>query len=692
MTLITVVNRLLLYSPHPMAGNINEFPLPVGATASYVDYLHDASHDPYRELPGGYTEIMEVFNIDLNNQAVATPAVVQSLVLSAEGAMPLLLLHGGMIHTYMQPSLFRRRIGLPQTQWDNCVFLTKGNLINNQAVTANWLTEYFHQVPQQHRVPTLATIQTSFLADPGLETLGPYADGEAGTELVRTRRTCFCPSSYAALIVEAPVTPRVAFGLLHTQMVIERREAECAPLLKFLQLAIVQTANGGPSPLELVVAPTAPLADAVLMNHRNVVLFKDFPLLDSNLPRVQQNQIANRLGELVEGTRAGREEERARREADRNKQPMDLLGATGVATLCRFARVPDQTLLPPLFGRLASASRHNRLPELQWAIDAEKNRLGYTRLHFTAVPALLQLVVTVRWTMTHHDSLSSGLQPYIFGDTTPEEAQEMSNFYQLVTAGQAAPNLEDAATLMTPKKPNLPKHLFQAREMLQRLQIMFSILLGVEHGFTVNLTQFLRDFVDRESTLFWYRPVSPGYTLCMPILIIQWITLRVDWWFKAQGVSDLAVAPPNLGELFTNIELGSHWEPVLSPSILSEYTAPTPPAPPTMAAPPAAGRPAQAGEATEQTGLPNRMVTNEHYKEALFGTYKAMGLNHARLRNRCTVRPPPSSFSRTGGEMCLSFNIKGICNMRCGKAYDHREQSESDNQKLVTWCQEHYHE
>ena len=67
----------------------------------------------------------------------------------------MLLLHGGMIHTYLQPSLSRRRIGLPQTQWNNSMFVTKGNLINNQAVTANWLTDDFHQVPQQHRVPTL---------------------------------------------------------------------------------------------------------------------------------------------------------------------------------------------------------------------------------------------------------------------------------------------------------------------------------------------------------------------------------------------------------------------------------------------------------------------------------------------------------------------------------------------------------
>ena len=46
--------------------------------------------------------------------------------------------------------------------------------------------------------------------------------------------------------------------------------------------------------------------------------------------------------------------------------------------------------------------------------------------------------------MDHHSNVTSGLQPYLFGDTTPEEARTMGTLYQLVTSGQAAPSLVDA--------------------------------------------------------------------------------------------------------------------------------------------------------------------------------------------------------------------------------------------------------
>ena len=178
------------------------------------------------------------------------------------------------------------------------------------------------------------------------------------------------------------------------------------------------------------------------------------------------------------------------------------------------------------------------------------------------MPSLLNTITTVGWIMDHHSNVTSGLQPYLFGGTTPEEVCTMGMLYQLVTSGQAAPSLGDAERLVTPSKPTLPSHLFQTpHEMLQCMQICMHIVLSVNHPFSINLSQFLRDFVDQESTLFWYQPVSPGYKLCMPILIIHWIMLQTDHWFRSQGVSDIVIPPPNLGELFTDIDLGKHWEP-----------------------------------------------------------------------------------------------------------------------------------
>jgi hypothetical protein len=243
--------------------------------------------------------------------------------------------------------------------------------------------------------------------------------------------------------------------------------------------------------------------------------------LDRNLPQLQQHNIANQLSQLVSNAKQHRADELLQKQQDKVKSPESFFGATGVATLIRLARVADQDHLPPIYGRLASAARHARLSELQWAIGDVKNRLSYIRLSFTATPALLTVITATRWNMNHLDDLTSGINPFLFGDTTPEHAQAMSNLYQMITAGSAAPSLTDTAQLVTPNKASLPKHLLQSREAIQRTLIIYTVLLGAQYLAVYGLNMFLRTFIDRENQLHCTIPSTPGYALCMPILIIK---------------------------------------------------------------------------------------------------------------------------------------------------------------------------
>ena len=224
-------------------------------------------------------------------------------------------------------------------------------------------------------MPELTTIVQGLAGDLALQAFGPYQAGDAGTELVRVRRSAFCPAKYTALILEAPVTSRAAFELLYTQLTADNKLVECNLLVKFLQAALTQTTNNVPSPIAQV-APTAPLADGLLMSYRDVILKRDFPLLDRNLPQLQQHNIANQLSQLVANAKQHRTDALLQKQQDKVKSPESFFGATGVATLIRLARVADQDHLPPIYGRLASAAHHARLSELQWAIDIVKNRLG----------------------------------------------------------------------------------------------------------------------------------------------------------------------------------------------------------------------------------------------------------------------------------------------------------------------------
>ena len=179
----------------------------------------------------------------------------------------------------------------------------------------------------------------------------------------------------------------------------------------------------------------------------------------------------------------------------------------------------------------------------------------------------------------------------------------------------------------------------------------------------------------------------------MPLLLIQWVTLRINHWFTTQAVTDIAIAPPNLGQVFVDIELGQRWEPVLSPGMLMDFGSTWPQPSPIL--PPALPTPAPSPAVPRRVPppvnpLPNQMVTNDAFKEDIFGEFKARNIGHAALRNRITVRPLLSPFSSTGGEMCLSWHIKGICNVRCARADDHRTHTVAQDQSLVDWCVAHY--
>ena len=302
--------------------------------------------------------------------------------------------------------------------------------------------------------------------------------------------------------------------------------------------------------------------------------------------------------------------------------------------------------------------------------------------------------------MDHIDSVTSGIQPFLFGDVTPEESQQMSAIYQMVMAGNAAPNLTDAAALMSPSKPNLPKVLFQAREMLQRLLIVYNVLLGEQHDLSTNLARFLQDFMDRESFLHYYQPITPGYQLCMPLLIIQWLTLRIDAWYRDQAVSDEVVPAPNFGLLFRQIDYREQWEPYLHPTLLQEYQHQTP-GQQLLGAQGRNGGNEDNGQRGNRAGgttqvdtnePPNQVVRNPNYKVALFGRFRAMNINHRQLRQAPHYTTPPiSPFSTTNGEMCISYHAKGLCNQRCSRAYDHQPHTDEQDQALVTWMEANYH-
>jgi hypothetical protein len=186
--------------------------------------------------------------------------------------------------------------------------------------------DIFHQLNQQLLVPSAATIDTVFATQPESEFLGPYAQGEAGTELIKVRRTCFVPPRYVPLFLAGPLRPREAWERVRGQIVTEGQDIACQALIKYLQAALTRAAVGAAPALALADVPVAPLADSLLLDHRQRILDEDFPQLNHQLVGLQQNQIAASLGELVRDNRTARELERADRDKAKDKDPQEMLG------------------------------------------------------------------------------------------------------------------------------------------------------------------------------------------------------------------------------------------------------------------------------------------------------------------------------------------------------------------------------
>ncbi|CAK9059248.1 CvfB_WH domain-containing protein (Fragment), partial [Durusdinium trenchii] len=271
---------------------------------------------------------------------------------------------------------------MPPSPWDDKLFAQKGELHRNQAVLVEWKSEYFHQLNQQLLVPAAGTIDTTLAGQPDIKMLGPYAQGEAGTELIKVRRTCFVPPKYIGMFLGDPLTPREAWERVRGHLVTDGTEVACRALVKFLQAAITVPAIGEEPVLSLTEAPTAPLADALLLEHRRRIVCEDFPELSLEAERRQHDQIAVSIGELVRDNQAAREEARQEKQREKAKGIEDMLGTTGVQKLLRWSQVEVVTDVQDIWRDLAKAKKAQQLGVLQWAIDRTKEELGESELQF----------------------------------------------------------------------------------------------------------------------------------------------------------------------------------------------------------------------------------------------------------------------------------------------------------------------
>ena len=349
--------------------------------------------------------------------------------------------------------------------------------------------EYFRQVNGQIRVGTAAAIDTSLAGDLAVDFLGPYDGNDAGAELISVRRTCYVPPSYVPLLLATPLSPRDAWQVIRGQIQVEGREVACKRLFDFLRAAITRS-QPNQLPLVSTPLPAPPLADEQLMDRRHRIVEHDFPLLNSNHSAVQQNQITQQLGILINDNRQGQEVAGERRTEAKVKPLLLFIGERRVSILLRLCDVVSEEDLPPFWRKLASAPKAQQLSVLQFALDEKKQSSVEPEIQFIASASLLTLLKTLSFELTSVNSVGSCLNAFSFFEQLEQEAYEASAIWEALMDGTAGATTADFTPLLKAKiKPPLCD--MDVRHMHRRLEIICQVVLGDFHVVPLAIGAFL---------------------------------------------------------------------------------------------------------------------------------------------------------------------------------------------------------
>ena len=146
-------------------------------------------------------------------------------------------------------------------------------------------------------MPSSAAIDTSLAGNPNVTLLGPYGAGDVGVKIIPCRKTVYFPASYVGLLLSADISPVEAWNHLHVEIVDAASEAACRPIIDWLHTAIIVYGPNTHSAL-MVPDPSAPLPDALLLQHRHKQLLSHLPGLDLSINRTAGTRIAETVGEV----------------------------------------------------------------------------------------------------------------------------------------------------------------------------------------------------------------------------------------------------------------------------------------------------------------------------------------------------------------------------------------------------------
>ena len=413
-----------------------------------------------------------------------------------------------------------------------------------------------------------AAIDDSLAGDPNLTLVGPYGAGEVGVETIRCRKTVYVPAPYAGLLLGADLTPIEAWHRLRGAIVNATAEEACRPLIDWLRAALVRASPDAYSAL-MVPKPSAPLPDALLLQHRHQPLLIHLPGLDLSINQAAGTCIAETVREVVMELRETRLENKRVREKKEGKGAAEYFRAN-LAHLLNLVQVTDAKDLSPVFKALVRASKHQQLLVLQRAFNAAAEDIGI-HARTIATPSLLKLVLTLGFRMEIRDYLTTGLHPFFLGQhtaTVRKFLRGQADRYSMVASVAGAPSLSDVEILSAPNGVTLPRNFLMAHGQWLRTGLIVGTCFGVDHNASEVLREFGKEIFVREAKLGEYLHRDAALLPQIPAVLLWHAQIRWSNWLAAQWGKTSEVPFPDLAGLWTAME---NQEP-LEPTFPAGYT------------------------------------------------------------------------------------------------------------------------
>ena len=94
------------------------------------------------------------------------------------------ILIGGTVQVYLCPQRLDQPLGQPNHARWNRFYAFDGDLLGTTSYSVHVRFTIYGLIPNSVNVPTLATVNAAIGGDPDIQQLGPYNDGDAGTEVI----------------------------------------------------------------------------------------------------------------------------------------------------------------------------------------------------------------------------------------------------------------------------------------------------------------------------------------------------------------------------------------------------------------------------------------------------------------------------------------------------------------------------